>query len=128
VKKYSLLWCFLLCWVCGWIGVRYGAARATDVFLITDSIGKTVDIRTYVTLGELIKTKKTEKAEELIENLIDADVSYLGVQANSKHLAEIKGDMIASIHRAKSYRQKFPSPDHKIRDSFKSGVDAAFKM
>jgi hypothetical protein len=128
VKKYSLLWCFLLCWVCGAIGFRYGATRATDVFLITDTMAKGVDVGAFVTLGELIKTKKTDKAEELIENLIDADVSYLGGQANKKPLADIKSDIIASIHKAKSYRQKFTSPDHKIRDSFKTGVDAAFKM
>jgi hypothetical protein len=77
---------------------------------------------------ELLKTNQKEKAEELLETLIDLRVSSLSVHAANRKFDPEGQKIIDSIHKAKSYRQKYTSPTHKINENLKSGVEAAFKL
>jgi hypothetical protein len=90
--------------------------------------GNLINLSTDIKVAGLLKANEKEKAEELLENLIDVHVSSLGVQVNQKSFAPIRKEILESIRDAKTYRMKWTSPTHKINENLKRGVDAAFGM
>lgn len=115
-------------WVLLMLGYRAGRKKATDFFLQQYMEGNLTTLRTKIKVAELLKTNQNEKAEELLETLIDVDVSSLGVEVNMKPYAPIRQEILQSIKEAKAYREKWSSPTHKVNVNLKRGVDAAFKM
>jgi hypothetical protein len=115
-------------WVLIMVGYRVGSNKAADYFLRQALESELTSLRTNIKVAEQLKTNQKEKAEELLETLIDVDVSSLGVQVNQKTFAPMRQEMLASINEAKAYRTKWTSPTHTVNKKLKSGVDAAFGM
>lgn len=90
--------------------------------------GNLINLSTDIKVAEFLKTNQKEKAEEFLENIIDVHVSSLGVQVNQKSFAPMRKEIIESIKDAKAYRMKWTSPDHRVNENLKRGVDAAFGM
>jgi hypothetical protein len=115
-------------WVLIMVGYRAGSNKAADYFLRQAMESELTSLRTNIKVAEQLKTNQKEKAEELLENLIDVNVSSLGVQVNQKTFAPMRQEMLASINEAKAYRTKWTAPTHTVNKNLKSGVDAAFGM
>jgi len=109
-------------------GYWVGCTKTTDSLLLLEMLSSQTSLRTCIKTAEILKANQKEKAEELLENLIDVHVSSLGVQVHQKSYAPIRQEMIQSIREAKEYRNKWPSPNHKVNENLKRGVDAAFGM
>ncbi|RII24943.1 MAG: hypothetical protein CXR31_15725 [Geobacter sp.] len=112
----------------GVIGYRLGRVRTMGALFQLEIGTEMASLSTDLKVAELLKTNQKEKAEELLENLIDVRVSSLGIQAANREFEPIRGKIIDSIHKAKNYRQQYTSPTHKINENQKSGVEAAFRL
>ena len=130
MRKIILIGCAILLaiYTSAVIGYRVGSARTIDSLLQFEIGSDIALLKTNLKVAELLKTNQREKAEELLENLIDLHVSSLGVQANNKQFLSVRQKSIDAIHDAKDYRQKHTSPSHKINDNLRPGVEAAFKL
>ena len=118
----------LAIYISGAIGYRVGSIRTmTELFKLELGTGM-ASLNTNLKVAELLKNNQKEQAEELLEKLIDMEVSSLGVHAGNPQLESTKQKIIDSIHKAKDYRQRYPSPTHKINENLKSNVEAAFKL
>ncbi len=115
-------------WVLVMLGYRAGVNKTADYFLRQEMGNELTSLRTDIKVAELLKANQKEKAEELLENLIDVNVSSLGVQMNQKAFAPMRQEIMTSINEAKAYRTKLTSPTHSVNKNLKSGVDAAFGM
>lgn len=115
-------------WVATMIGYRLGYNKAADFFLQQEMSNNLTNLSADIKIAELLKTNQKEKVEELLENLIDVHVSSLGVQVNQKSFAPMRIEILESIKEAKAYRTKWTSPDHRVNENLKRGVDAAFGM
>ncbi|MDD2272626.1 MAG: hypothetical protein PHP95_13415 [Desulfuromonadaceae bacterium] len=115
-------------WVLILVGYRVGSQKTSDYFLRQAMESELTSLRTNIKVAEQLKSNQKEKAEELLETLIDVDVSSLGVQVNQKTFAPMRKEILASINEAKVYRTKWTSPTHTVNKNLKSGVDAAFGM
>ena len=113
-------------WVATMIGYRLGCNKAADFFLQQELSSNLTNLSANIKIAELLQTNQKEKAEELLENLIDACVSSLGVQVNQKSFAPMRIEILESIKEAEVYRTKLTSPDHRVNENLKRGVDAAF--
>jgi hypothetical protein len=109
-------------------GYRIGSTKTTDIFLLNEVSRTQTDLQTFIRLAELLKTDKKDSAAELLENLIDVEVSSLGHQANSKVYSKNRNEIIDTIGKAKAYRARWAASNHRIKESLKPGVDAAFKL
>jgi hypothetical protein len=114
--------------VAGTIGYRAGCNNATDLLLLQEMSGNLINLSTDIKVAGLLKANQKEKAEDLLENLMDVHVSSLGVQVNQKSFAPMRKEILESIREAKLYRMKSTSPTHKVNENLKRGVDAAFEM
>jgi hypothetical protein len=114
--------------VAGMVGYRVGCNNATDLLLLQEMSGNLANLTTDVKVAGFLKANQKEKAEELLENLIDVHVSSLGVQINQKPYAPMREEILQSIKEAKSYRTKWSSQSHRVNENLKRGVDAAFGM
>jgi len=115
-------------WLLIMVGYRLGVNKAADFYLRQAMENELSSLRTNIMVAEQLKTNQKEKTEELLETLIDVNVSSLGVQVNLKSFAPLRQEMLASINEAKVYRTKWTSPTHTVNKHLKSGVDAAFGM
>lgn len=112
----------------GVIGYRVGSIRTMDELFKLELGTGMASLSTNLKVAELLKNNQKEQAEELLEKLIDMEVSSLGVHAGNPHFKATRQKIVDSIHKAKDYRQRYPSPTHKINENLKSGVEAAFKL
>jgi hypothetical protein len=115
-------------WVYTMVGYRNRSNRAVDFFIRQEMSSNLISLSTDIKVAELLKTNQKEKAEELLEKIIDAHVSSLGVQVNQKPYAPMRQEILQSIKEAKAYRTKWTSPDHRVHENLKHGIDAAFGM
>ncbi|HIJ97257.1 MAG TPA: hypothetical protein HPP94_16290 [Desulfuromonadales bacterium] len=115
-------------WVLIFLGYRVGSQKATDYFLRQYMEGNLTTLRSKIKVAELLKTDQKEKAEELLETLIDVDVSSLGAEVNLKPYVPIRQEILQTVKEAKAYRTKWTSPTHAVNKNLKRGVDAAFGM
>jgi hypothetical protein len=112
----------------GVIGYRLGSIRTMNELFKLELGSGMASLSTNLKVAELLKTNQKEKAEELLENMIDVEVSSLGVHAGNPQFEATRQKIIDSIHKAKDYRQRYSSPTHKINENLRSGVEAAFKL
>lgn len=128
MKKNLLLVAIVLVgiWVVAMIGYRVGCNKAADFFLRQEMSSNLTNLSTDIKLAGLLKANQKEKTEELLENLIDVHVSSLGVQVNQKSFAPMRKEILESIKEARAYRTKWTSPDHRVNENLKRGVNAAF--
>lgn len=112
----------------GVIGYRVGNARKIEDLFQLEIGADMASLSTDVKVAELLKTNQKEKAEELLENLIDLRVSSLSVHAANRKFDPTRRKIIESILKARDYRQRYTSPTHKINENLKSDVEAAFKL
>lgn len=115
-------------WVFIMIGYSVGSRKTSDYFLRQYMEGNLTNLHSKIKVAELLKTNQKEKAEELLETLIDVDVSSLGVEVNLKPYTPIRQEILQTIKETKTYRTKWTSPTHAVNKNLKSGVDAAFGM
>jgi hypothetical protein len=118
----------LAIYTAGVIGYRVGSFRAMDELFKLELGTGMASLSTNLKVAELLKSNQKEQAEELLERLIDMEVSSLGIHARNPQFESTKQKIIDSIHKAKDYRQRYPSPTHKINENLKSDVEAAFKL
>jgi hypothetical protein len=129
MKKWLILAAALVgMWVCVMLGYRAGSTKAADFFFRQEMSSNLVSLHTDIKVAGFLKANQKEKAEELLENVIDAHVSSLGVQVNQKPYAPIRQEILQAIHEAKAYRTKWTSPEHRVNENLKRGVNAAFAM
>ncbi|MDD5277856.1 MAG: hypothetical protein PHR16_17500 [Methylovulum sp.] len=115
-------------WVLVMIGYSVGSRKTSDYFLRQYMESNLTTLRSKIKVAELLKTNQKEKAEELLETLIDVDVSSLGVEVNLKPYGPIRQEILQTVQEAKAYRTKWTSPTHTVNKNLKRGVDAAFGM
>lgn len=115
-------------WVLIMIGYSVGSRKTSNYFLSQYMEGSLSNLHSKIKVAELLKTNQKEKAEELLETLIDVDVSSLGVEVNLKPYTPIRQEILQSIKEAKAYRTKWTSPTHTVNKNLKRGVDAAFGL
>jgi hypothetical protein len=115
-------------WVLIMIGYSVGSKKTSDYFLRQYMEGNLTNLHSKIKVAELLKTNQRDKAEELLETLIDVDVSSLGVEVNLKLYTPIRQEILQAIKETKTYRTKWTSPTHAVNKNLKSGVDAAFGM
>lgn len=113
-------------WVLIMIGYSVGSRKTSNYFLSQHMEGSLSNLHSKIKVAELLKTNQKEKAEELLETLIDVDVSSLGVEVNMKPYAPIRQEILQLIKETKAYRTKWTSPTHTVNKNLKRGVDAAF--
>lgn len=83
----------------------YGGLTATEAIV-------------HVRLLEHLRSGSNDKAEEMLENMLDNDLSGLAV-----HLSEPQGlsdEMKDAVIRAKEYREKYPT--HKVSSNLANSV------
>ena len=115
-------------WVLIMIGYSVGSKKTSDYFFREYVEGNLTTLRSKIKIAELLKTNQKEKAEELLETLIDVGVSSLGVEVNLKPYTPIRKEILQTITEAKAYRTKWTSPTHTVNKNLKRGVDAAFGL
>jgi parvulin-like peptidyl-prolyl isomerase len=125
--KSKIIWVMVFVLACGLSGV-VGAFVGAKSLLVGD-------VGTYVTalngdlaVIKLLKINQKDKAEELLEDMIDHYVSYLGEQAKDELYAKSRNDIIEVIHKARAYRSRIPGSKHVPEPSLKNSVDTAFKL
>jgi hypothetical protein len=106
-------------------GIYIGSSR-TIKFVYNDSLSSAeLGISTNIHTLEMLRKGETEKAEELLESLIDVQVGHLGVSTNSSLLGD-KAKVLEAIRLAKEYRAKYPG--HKVNPTLNNSVVNAFKL
>jgi hypothetical protein len=121
----QILSVLLLMYVSLRLGAKAGATKTFDGYL-TQHVGYVAtETNARVKVLEQLKAGNTKKAEELLENLMDNDIGFLGVIADNKHITD-KSELMAAIRTAKAYRAKYP--DHHVSPTMKGGVDKAFRI
>lgn len=118
----------LAIYTAGVIGYRIGNARTMEAIFQLEIGSEMASLSTDVNVAELLKTNQKEKAEELLETLIDLRVSSLSVHAANRKFDPEGQKIIDLIHKAKNYRQRYTSPTHKVNENLKSSVEDAFKL
>jgi hypothetical protein len=107
---------------------RAQTTKTVDFFIRQEMNSNLITLRTHIKVAQLLKSNQKEKAEELLENMIDVHVSSLGVQVNQKPYAPMRQEILQSIEEAKAYRAKWTSPTHSVNENLKRGMEAAFGM
>lgn len=115
-------------WICIMLVQRSLTTKTVNFFVRQEMSSNLISLRTHIKVAELLKTNQKEKAEELLENMIDIHVSSLGVQVNQKPYAPMRQEILQSIKEAKAYRAKWTSPTHRVHENLKGGINAAFGM
>jgi|SRR6185369_3388741 len=112
----------------GIAGAYVGSNTIAKSLLMSELGTSVTSLNSNLKVIELLKKNEKEKAEELLENLIDVDVSSMGVHAGNKFFTQNRNEIIEAIHRAKAFRSKWPNASHTINPNLRNGVEAAFKL
>lgn len=95
-------------WVSAMIGYRVGSNKSADFFLRQEMSSNLNELSSDIKVAGILKSNQKEKAEELLDVLIDVRVSSLVLQADQKSFAPMRKEILDSIMEAKIYRTKWP--------------------
>ncbi len=120
-----MLLCLLMLFLGFKIGNKYAVHKLDKYYgtLLYNTTGSELNIN--VALAQYLKNSEIDKANKILEYLIDADLLALSPY-DTMPAEERNQDVLKAIKSAKLYREKYP--DHKVDNKLSGSIQRVFNL